>query len=439
MFWIIRSALVWFGNLPLKTKLYMSFGWMCLFTVVLGAVSMGGIHRVRLTAEAQRDHIESGVARDATAVQNLTLKTEEKTRTETRRFELLILFLLSGIVVVDLLMAWRLTHLIGDPVLHACAVLEKLSHCDLTVEAQVESKDEVGQMCSALNQTILKMHQVLSDLSASSGEMETAAQELHDQTVNSSDNCNRQVELAREVLRSTQQLANKGEQIAQNSTEAAQASRESTEAAQAGNTTMLNATKTMQQVALSSHTIQEQMNRLNERSREINRVVSTIQEISEDTNLLALNASIEAARAGEHGRGFAVVATEVRRLAEHTHKATVEIGATVESILQETANTISAVQSSQESIETGQKRTEEAHQMLSEIIRHASHTETLAEEASQAADEQSSTSQQIATSAAKVAELAEASLHASGEVSKTGSRIHNSAHRLNDVVKQFRL
>ncbi len=139
---------------------------------------------------------------------------------------------------------------------------------------------------------------------------------------------------------------------------------------------MATAAHTMGEIASSSSEIRALMGRLDGRSHEISKVVTTIREISENTNLLALNAAIEAARAGEQGRGFAVVAGEVRRLAEHTRSATEEIAGMVAGIQQETASTTAAIESSRSSIEDGRLRTEEAHQMLTEIIQRASQTES---------------------------------------------------------------
>jgi methyl-accepting chemotaxis protein len=435
MFWIWKASLAWFGNLRLRTKLYISFGWMCLFTVVLGVVCLGGIHRVRVEVAGHPGAVAAATENPPAESQSV----EARTVAIASQFQSVILLLLGGIIVADILMAWRLVHLIGDPVLHACEVLDRISNRDLSIEAKVESEDEVGQMCAALNRTIHMLHDVLGQLGESSEGLEKAALDLNNQTICAQGNCHQQVDLAREVLTSTRLLAEKGSKIAHNTIEAAQASRESSQVAHGGNTAMSSAAETMNQVAAASATIHELMNRLDARSREIGKVVTTIREISENTNLLALNASIEAARAGEHGRGFAVVAGEVRRLAEHTRQATEEIATTVESILEETANTTRAVESSRSSIEAGQQRTAEAHRMLSEIIRHANRTETLADDASTAAGEQSAAGEQIASNAGRVAELAEASLTASGEVARTGEGIRDSARQLGKVVRQFRL
>jgi len=434
MFGLLSLCLTWFGDLPLKTKLYISFGWMCLFSVVLGAVSLGGIYRIRQAAEQQVT--VQNIAVDA---QSQSTDVQKNTTRLANQFQSIIVTLLFFIVFVDLLMAWRLAHIIADPIIHASKVLDRLSNRDLTVLATVDSKDEVGQMCSALNETIDHLHGILLGLRDSATSLEDVAGNLAEQTSCTSTNCNRQSELAQRVLVSTRLMVETCGNIGHNSHQTAEASRNSAQTAEDGSEVMAQAARTMGDVATASTRIRELMGQLDGRSQSISKVVTTIREISENTNLLALNAAIEAARAGEHGRGFAVVAGEVRRLAEHTRTATEEIASMVQSIQQETAGTTQAIESSRASIEDGQKRTHEAHEMLTRIIQHASETENLAERTAGAAGEQSSTSQDIASNAEQFADLAANSLNASDEAAKTGKIILDSAKHLTEVVLQFKL
>lgn len=408
-------CLVWFGNLRLKTKLYMSFGWMCLFTILLGVVSLVDIERIRMAGQPSA---AQQIASHAQAV---------------------ILAMLAFILLLSFVMAWRLVHLIGDPLVNACKVLDRISHRDLTVHAEVVSRDEVGQMCEALNRTVAHMHDVLALLQKHADTLHNAAEDLAERTSLSSENCKRQADLARDVLESTRIMADNENRIAQNSRQTAAAGRESSDVAEHGRTLMASASKTMDQVAASSRDIAEMTSRLDGRSREIGKFVTAIQEISEQTNLLALNASIEAARAGEHGRGFAVVAGEVRRLAEHTRSATEEISAMVRAIQQETAQTTAAIDGSKASIESGRLRTAEAHQSLTRIREHASDTQSLAESTATAAEHQFATSQEIAHHVEQVAELAAASLSCSSELQNTTHGLRASSQAFSDVVHQFRL
>ncbi len=444
MIWLWNASLTWFANLRLKTKLYISFGWMCLFTVLLGVVCLGGIERIMAVTDLERaalqtTDIPSQAPGSEAALHPRAAALRQTVQGVARQFQAVIVALLSMIVFLDLLMAWRLSHLISHPIEDACRVLESLSNRDLTVAATIESTDEVGEMGKALNRTIEHLHGVLLGLRDSAQTLDHAAAELGEKTALTSANCNRQSQLAQEVLRSTNLLADKGGEIARNSIETAEASRQSSQTASSGGEAMATASQTMAQVAESSSSIHELMVRLDGRSREIGKVVTAIRAISENTNLLALNAAIEAARAGEQGRGFAVVAGEVRRLAEHTRSATEEIAQMVESIQQETAATSAAVMESRDTIESGRASTEKAHEILTAIIHQASITGTLAEGTASAAEHQSAASQQIAGNAAQFAELASASHEASARTAATGQAIRASAAQLTKVVSQFRL
>jgi len=439
MEWVVRPCLKWFGNLPLKTKLHISFGWLCLFTVVLGVVCLGGMDQVSRVRESDVAVQPAFSLEAGAAAFPASARAESGGAALVHRFRVVVVSLLTFIVLLDVVMAWRLTQIICGPILEACSVLHKLARHDLTVSATVESTDEIGQMSAALNETIVYLRGVMGDLRVSAERLQQSSDELADETGQTKANCLKQSDLADNVLTSTLKLTEDGTRIARNSTEAAQASRESAQAAGAGGEIMTHASQLMDDISRSSVTIQELMTRLDGRSHEINKAVTVIREISENTNLLALNAAIEAARAGEQGRGFAVVAGEVRRLAEHTRSATEEIAGMVQGIQQETVNTTAAVSASRSSIYSGKRSTDEARLMLGSIIERANQTGTLTEETAAAAEGQGASCREISAHAAQVAELAGASLEASEQAARTGESMRLMATQLNEMVQQFRL
>jgi methyl-accepting chemotaxis protein len=436
---LFELCLSWFGNLPLKAKLYISFGWMCLFTAILAAVCVGGLVRIKQIADQQAISVATTTHAADAVNKSRTATLADAAEKTTSGFLRLVLGLTGLILLVDCAMAWRLAHIISHPILNACKVLEALSHRDLTVQATIESTDEVGQMGLALNRTIASLHGVLADLTEASAALESLAAELSEAAVNNSTKCQEQRDLAQKVLMATRQASANETKIVSNSEETSKASRESSETAARGREAMSRANETMSQIASSSTTIGDLMIRLDSRAQEIGKVITSIREISENTNLLALNAAIEAARAGEQGRGFAVVTGEVRRLAEHTRTATEEIAGMVTSIQQETASTTCAIKASQASIEDGRLRTEEADQLLELVIERADQTASLAVETTRSATEHSTTSGEIAADAAEVAELAVGSLICSAGVASSMKDVRLAAKRLSDVVCQFRL
>ena len=433
MFRLWNACLAWFGDLPLKKKLYLSFGWSCVFTLTLGAVSMAGLARITTLLDSSIGNVTTDVrAADARRVVSDVDAHVAQIRT-------VVIGVLGAALLLNLMMAWRLTQLISRPILEASAVLHKLAGRDLTVSAEVQSRDEVGQMCAALNGTVEHWRTILQKLRGSAGDLDSVASQMVEKMNCSTSFSRMQKELTDKALTSTRVLSEKGEEIARFSNESATASRESAESAQSGGRVMGSAAQTMHEIAQASSAIHDLMGKLQGRSQEIGKAVLVIRSISENTNLLALNAAIEAARAGEQGRGFAVVAGEVRRLAESTRTATEEIEQMVRGIQNETESTILAVEASRASIDDGLERTESARQTLAQIIDSSVRTEKLAEDIVGAAGEQSSANREIGQSMAEVAELAAGSLECSEQVAQTGSSVRASATGLTEIVGQFRL
>ncbi len=147
-----------------------------------------------------------------------------------------------------------------------------------------------------------------------------------------------------------------------------EAAKSGTEKAERGARVVSKTIRSMEQISESVQTSASRIEELGKRSEEISKIISVINDIADQTNLLALNAAIEAARAGEHGRGFAVVADEVRKLAERTAQATQEVGETVQAIQRDTVDAVSKMRQSSDDVQTGVELAAQAEGSLAEIL-----------------------------------------------------------------------
>ena len=178
---------------------------------------------------------------------------------------------------------------------------------------------------------------------------------------------------------------------------------------------------------------------LGARSDQIGAIIGTIEDIADQTNLLALNAAIEAARAGEQGRGFAVVADEVRALAERTTRATREIGEMIKAIQAETRNAVAAMEEGVQEVGRGTEDAASSGRALAEILAQVNEVTGQINQIATAAEEQTATTNEISNNMQHITEVVQETAGSSQMTADAAGRLAGLAQELQSVVAQFRL
>lgn len=368
--------------------------------------------------------------------ENARRSADETARTYRRNLIFMLCTIGCG-VALSVFAYLRLKSLIVVPLHKVCGNLRKLANKDLTFHIEETGTDEMGELTRDLNLCTKAMREVLGEIANSSKSLSHAAQELSAKANLSRDNSHLQSAQTAQIAAASQEMTATIREIGSNLGTASRTSRVTYESATSGGTVMQQASKSIANLSQTTALSVERMQKLVERSQEIGKIVTTIEEISERTNLLALNAAIEAARAGDAGLGFAVVASEVRRLAERTKSATLEITTTVRNIQEETGQVMAAMSSSNSDVAAGTQAADHAYEGLKSIIAAADEMDAMIQRISTSVTEQTAASGEIENGANRIAVLSTQNGHVADDTSDACNQLACLAVALDAILAQF--
>ena len=316
--------------------------------------------------------------------------------------------------------------------------VEGASKGDLTVRADV-TVGEIGTVADFFNAIIENLRQIVIQVKSTAiqvgtslGDNEGAVRQLAEEALNQAGEISR-------TLDSVEQMTISIQQVASSARQAAEVARNASTTAEMGGVAM---DRTVQSILGLRETVAEtakKVKRLGESSQKISKIVSLINQIALQTNVLAINASIEAARAGEEGRGFAVVAEEVGQLAAQSSQATKEIEQVVENIQLETSEVVRAMELGTTQVVEGTHLVEDAKQSLEKILEVSRQIDQLVQSISTATVSQAQTSQVVTSLMKDIAKVSEHTSDASRQVSSSLQQTVEVARKLQASVDVFRV
>jgi methyl-accepting chemotaxis protein len=350
------------------------------------------------------------------------------------------LVVLALVLLLGAFSMWVIKSKVISPMHYMNATMSKIEQTgDLTTKLEVASHDEIGQMAGAFNAMIDKFHDIIKSIHASTEHLASSSEELSASSVQIAEGTRQQSSRASQVSTAAQEMSATLTEVVKSVSGASDAARDASEVALKGGDTVSSTVDSMNGISETAKESSVIITALGAKSEEIGNIINVIDDIADQTNLLALNAAIEAARAGEQGRGFAVVADEVRKLAEKTMTATKEIGGMIQAMQEETRKAIASVENEVAAVESGVKLASDAGESLSEIVGKVDMVTKMIEQISTASEQQSAATDQISSDIDSVATVVNETSASAEQISKASQEIAELAAGLKANVEMFKV
>ncbi|TMH69118.1 MAG: methyl-accepting chemotaxis protein [Betaproteobacteria bacterium] len=313
-----------------------------------------------------------------------------------------------------------------------------LASGDLTVRAKV-TEHMTGAIADSINYTIDELRRLVAGITIAAQQVTAATQEAQTVSTQLLHAAQKQASEIQNTGQSVAQMAQSMNKVSSNADDSAKVAETSLNAASKGAQAVQNAIRGMNDIRDQIQETSKRIKRLGESSQEIGEIVQLISDITEQTNVLALNAAIQAASAGEAGRGFTVVAEEVQRLAERSAEATKHIGAIVKSIQRDTQDAVDAMERSTRGVVEGTATADEADQALREIEKISNRLAELIGAISNATRQQAASADQVAGKMKIILGVTQLTTEGTKKTAASAARLTQLADGLKSSVAGFKL
>ena len=365
-------------------------------------------------------------------------------------FIIVAIFLIIFILAATIL-GYLFANSFSKPIIKLVQLMKTAEEGDLTVSASVKGKDEVAQLCLSFNNMIDKIKQLINQTQGVITETLTSSEILTTSTTQSvstiqelavavSEIAQGTTTQALDAQKSTQDmatLAHSMENVNEKTTHLLANTDGAKTLIETATSTMNSLTETMNSSLEMSNHICTSIVELNTLNQNIEDVMKLVDSISEETNLLALNASIEAARVGEAGKGFAVVANEVRRLADESKSSTVNVRATLSTINQKMNETVSLAEKSQQIIQNQETVVDETHKVFFNIVEILTIMTTELQDVNESIHTMQNLKNVMVDQIDSIASVTEESAASTEEVSSLATEQHNVISKLSTLSEEL--
>jgi len=319
------------------------------------------------------------------------------------------------------------------------AAMNKFAQGDLTVNVEVEKHDEIGELYKGFNKSVQNIKEMIFEVTHSVEQTKRASGQILESADGISTGAHEQSAQTNDVAAAVEEMTRTIYETSKNAQSASQYSKDAAENASAGGKVVSQTVDGMLKISEAVEQVAGTVKHLGANSQMIGEIVQVINDIADQTNLLALNAAIEAARAGEQGRGFAVVADEVRKLAERTSKATKEIADMIKQIQHDTNDAVSAMDLSTKRVNDGKILASQAGSSLSQIINNTDKVSSSIDQVAAASEEQSSAAEEISKNIESINNVSQQTAHDISKIAEAAEELNMLTDNLYKLVGRFNL
>ena len=335
------------------------------------------------------------------------------------------------IIIIGALISFVLARILRNSLKSAIVAAEKVSAGDLTNQIEVTSNDEIGKLLAAFQSMTQNLNSLIRQVQQSGIQITTSTTQIAASGKELEAVVTQQVASTNQVVATAQEIANNSEQLVKTMEEVTNLSQSTAIATSGGQRDLIQMQSTMRQLGEATRSISSKLGVISEKANSINSIVTTITKVADQTNLLSLNAAIEAEKAGEYGLGFSVVAREIRRLADQTAIATLDIESMVKEMQSAVSTGVMEMDKFSKEVTRSVENVGNISLQLGQVIQQVQSLTPRFEIVSQGMETQSQGAQQISES---MLQLREASLQTAEALRETNTALE----QLNDAAQNLR-